>query len=280
MSDDAPKVPDTFEEAERFKRLFVDPAVNAMGQEIKSHLAPIIQGQRKLFAQMEEQNSRDIKQDNRLAALEGSNKKAMVGWGVFATGLSIALSAGWNWITKMFKHTPIIALVVMLFVLGCSKVETVSIDGDDGSGSGFVQSDGIVVTANHVANQGHLVVKKGATTHPATIVSQDPIHDVAVLSCKVTGHASVRRPKIGEHVRIVGFIFDTARFPIKIQADGKVIGGPGVCDGGALCYVIEGAAGPGMSGCPVIGDDGKVVGIILGYHGAHTLIRMGIVEGL
>ena len=94
---------DDFENAERFKRLFVDPAVDAMSAKVEAHLTPILAGQRKLFAQMQQQTERDNKQDERITNLESSNKKAMVGWGVFATGLSIALSACWNWVSSLFK---------------------------------------------------------------------------------------------------------------------------------------------------------------------------------
>jgi len=93
-------MPDTLAEAERFKRLFIDPAVNAMSDKMEAHLAPIISGQRKLFAQMSEQQDKDKTQDDRLQALETKQSKALVGWGVFATGMSIVFSASWNWIAK------------------------------------------------------------------------------------------------------------------------------------------------------------------------------------
>lgn len=94
------EMPDTLAEAERFKRLFIDPAVTAMSDKMEAHLAPVVAGQRKLFAQMTEQKTKDETQDNRLQELEKKQSKALIGWGVFATGLSIVLSTSWNWIAK------------------------------------------------------------------------------------------------------------------------------------------------------------------------------------
>lgn len=86
MNDPKLDVPDSFEDAERFKRLFVDPAVDALGQRMELHLKPLVTGV--------------ADHDKRLAELEKSQKKALVGYGVFAAGLSVVLASGLDWFKK------------------------------------------------------------------------------------------------------------------------------------------------------------------------------------
>lgn len=100
-SSDGPiELPDSFEEAERFKRLFVDPAVEAMGQHMEAQLAPVLSGQRKLFAAMAEQSKKDEAQDKRLGELEGRQTKALLGWGVYATAAAALIGVSLDWIKR------------------------------------------------------------------------------------------------------------------------------------------------------------------------------------
>ena len=92
-SDEQPMdLPHTLADAERFQRLFVKPMVDAVRQELQ----PVIQG-------MADQALKDKEQDGKIQALESGQKKAMVGWGVIATGLSIALVSCWEWAFKKVK---------------------------------------------------------------------------------------------------------------------------------------------------------------------------------
>lgn len=94
MSDSEGKpidMPDTFEEAERFQRMFVKPMVDAVRAEVQSHLGPIAEAHKVIQAEQQTQAAR-------LATLEGSQKKALVGYGVFAAGFSIALAASWDYV--------------------------------------------------------------------------------------------------------------------------------------------------------------------------------------
>lgn len=93
-NENPPQLPDSFEEAERFQRLFVKPMVDAVRVEVKSQLEPVV-------SFITTQQAKDQKQDERLTNLEGSQRKALVGWGVFATFLSIMLTAGWNKIKSL-----------------------------------------------------------------------------------------------------------------------------------------------------------------------------------
>lgn len=95
MEDDNKPIdlPHTLEDAERFQRLFVTPVVNAMKQEMGAQLQPLVSG-------LAERREADGLQNGRLDRLESKQTKALLGWGIYATGLSIAIAAGWDWIKK------------------------------------------------------------------------------------------------------------------------------------------------------------------------------------
>lgn len=92
---DGPNTPDTFDEAERFQRLFVRPLVDAVRAEMQSSLQPLIEnGERR------EARIRSI--EDRTLRLEQTQSRALLGWGVFAAGLSIALTAIWDYLKGLF----------------------------------------------------------------------------------------------------------------------------------------------------------------------------------
>jgi len=82
-------LPDNLADAERFQRLFVLPVVEAVRVEVRSSIQPLVSAQ--------------ADQEARLKELEGSQRKALIGYAVFASGLSIVLAAGWDWIKSMFR---------------------------------------------------------------------------------------------------------------------------------------------------------------------------------
>lgn len=84
------------DDAEQFKRLFIDPAVQAIGERMEAHLKPITDKQ-ELQQKQIDGHATDI------AKLKSENKKAMWGWGVYATGLALTLSSVWGWIRTHFK---------------------------------------------------------------------------------------------------------------------------------------------------------------------------------
>lgn len=97
MPDPDPKLPinmpDTFEEAERFQRLFVLPVADAVRVEVRNALSPLTDRVQTVEAKVKSY-------EDRVTALEAAKTKALVGYGVFATGLSIAMSYAWTWISK------------------------------------------------------------------------------------------------------------------------------------------------------------------------------------
>lgn len=98
MSDkhDGIDVPDNFAEAERYQRLFVAPMIDAMRVEMRNSLSPVVEQQKEIKQVQAEQ-------DLRMKKIEGSQTKALIGYGVFATGLSIALAATWDWIKGVIR---------------------------------------------------------------------------------------------------------------------------------------------------------------------------------
>lgn len=91
MSSTAIQLPDNFEEAERFQRLFVTPIVGAMELKLERMLAPLVSTQKALTVRI------DII-EGRVAKLEVSEKHALWGWGVYATVVAAATTGGIKWV--------------------------------------------------------------------------------------------------------------------------------------------------------------------------------------
>ena len=86
----------TIDELEQFKRLVVDPVVDAVKTEMSSHVTQV---------EATLKNAASILKDHetRLGGLEQSQKRALVGWGVFAVGLSAAGTTFWNYLKSKFS---------------------------------------------------------------------------------------------------------------------------------------------------------------------------------
>lgn len=81
------------ERAEQFKRLFVDPAVEAMCEKMKGQIAPVL-------AKLETLAQKDGEHDARLARLESRQSKALIGFAVYASAASIVVGATWDWLKR------------------------------------------------------------------------------------------------------------------------------------------------------------------------------------
>lgn len=86
---------EVLENAERFQRLFVNPAIEAIRQEMKSHLAPIVEANQRQDKSIEEHGTA-------ITQLQGSQKKAMLGWGVYASVAAVALGSAWGYVKSKF----------------------------------------------------------------------------------------------------------------------------------------------------------------------------------
>lgn len=86
-------MPDSFEEAERFQRLFVEPMVQAVRTEMQQHVQQVTDFVTKT-------NATVSGFDGRIRKLEGDQRKALVGWGVYATIVGVALTTAWKWVAS------------------------------------------------------------------------------------------------------------------------------------------------------------------------------------
>lgn len=147
-------------------------------------------------------------------------------------------------------------------------------DGEKvGLGSGVLVGNGIVITANHVAEgMTSFEIKEGDNEYShAKVLWLDKEHDIAALQLDVyrtdqpTDALSCSyTPRVGDQVEIVG---NPLGFRL-IHTWGRVASGlihdERVNSAWASAFFIDGTVNPGNSGGPVFNKHGKVIGIAVG----------------
>lgn len=96
MSEDQDHINTALANAELYKRLVVQPMIDAVRAELKSGLTPIASVQ-------DSHASRIGATETAVANLQASQKKALIGWGVLSLGVASAVSAGWQVIKSHFS---------------------------------------------------------------------------------------------------------------------------------------------------------------------------------
>ena len=86
---------DYMEAAEKFQQHFVTPMVAAVEVKLTDMLQPVIAIQKSLGEKV-------LAHDQAITNLQGSQKKALAGWGVFAAGGAAAMSYAWGWVKSHF----------------------------------------------------------------------------------------------------------------------------------------------------------------------------------
>lgn len=81
--------------AERYQRTFVKPLVDAVVVEVRQHLEQVT-------TRVNGMENAMVKNTMAISALQGNQKKALVGYGVFTSGLAAILAASWTWIKSHF----------------------------------------------------------------------------------------------------------------------------------------------------------------------------------
>lgn len=90
------KMGDMLDVAERYQRTFVKPLVDAVTQQLDQHLAEMAKDLAGVKTQVAAHGTAITK-------LQADQKKALVGYGVFSSGVAMALAAGWTWVKTHWK---------------------------------------------------------------------------------------------------------------------------------------------------------------------------------
>lgn len=83
------------DDLEKLKTVLLEPMIESVRADLNTHLAPVIEMQKAQQSKLETH-------DNEIGGLKSYQKKALVGWGVFATGFGIAWGSAWGWIKGKF----------------------------------------------------------------------------------------------------------------------------------------------------------------------------------
>lgn len=82
-----------WEDAEHFQNIVVKPLIAQVEASIRAELGPIVSAQADV-------KKRQDATDARVATLESGHKKALIGYGVYATVAAAAIGSGLSWAKK------------------------------------------------------------------------------------------------------------------------------------------------------------------------------------
>ena len=143
------------------------------------------------------------------------------------------------------------------------------------AGSGFfISSDGLIMTNKHVVSDAaaqYTVITSDGKSYDATVVSQDPINDLALVKIKISNaphldFADSNAIQIGQRVIAIGNSLGQYSNTVTtgvVSGIGRNITAGGEDTSEQLEGVIQtdAAINPGNSGGPLLDIDGKVIGI-------------------
>ncbi|HLQ43179.1 MAG TPA: trypsin-like peptidase domain-containing protein, partial [Planctomycetaceae bacterium] len=135
-----------------------------------------------------------------------------------------------------------------------------------GSGTAFVVSaDGFLLTCAHVVESAKSIeVQLGGQKYPATVVSMDRVHDVALIRINAQNLTPVplsdsNTVQLGQGVRALGYpLSDVLGNNLKVTV-GSVSGLNQ--EGSSRVFQIDAAINPGNSGGPIVNEMGEVIGV-------------------
>lgn len=81
----------SLEDMQRYRDLFVKPMVDAVRQEMLTHVTPVAEGQKKLTAHLESL-------DTKVAVIQRNQARALLGWSAYATLIAAGMAAAWGWV--------------------------------------------------------------------------------------------------------------------------------------------------------------------------------------
>lgn len=145
---------------------------------------------------------------------------------------------------------------------------TVLVTVEQGHGSGVHIGNGFVITAAHVVGQGSeaMLSASDGSQHAAEVLWANGPHDVALLRMRDMEGVAVSRlncsdkPAIGQHIEAIG---NPGRLQF-VHSWGRVAGAVQELFRWKVAFVADLGIAPGSSGGPVIDEQGRVVGIVVG----------------
>ncbi len=84
------------ETMQRYQESFVKPVVDALRLEIEGQLKPLLESQKSITGLLESHNTR-------IQRLEKDQKRALLGWSIYATGIGLACTLAWKWIVSKVR---------------------------------------------------------------------------------------------------------------------------------------------------------------------------------
>lgn len=85
-------------EIEQLKRLIVEPMIATVEEKLKSHVEQV--------SGIVDEGMNQIKGlDTRVKSLESAQTKALWGWGAISVGISVALTAAWNYLKSKVRFS-------------------------------------------------------------------------------------------------------------------------------------------------------------------------------
>jgi len=136
-----------------------------------------------------------------------------------------------------------------------------------GSASGFfITNDGVFVTNHHVVrDRTSIQIDNGGMLVPAEVIATDPANDLAILRADVRSVplpvGSARDVRVGEEVIALGYPLASIQGQEMRASFGRV-NALSSLNSDNRHLQIDAPVQPGSSGGPLIGPDGRVVGVV------------------
>ncbi len=135
------------------------------------------------------------------------------------------------------------------------------------SGSGFfISADGYLITNSHVVrDRTNLFVLRDGERHAAQVIASDAANDIAILKVDLPSTplalGSARQARVGEEVIALGYPLSQIQGQ-EMRATFGRINALSSINSDSRHLQIDAATQPGNSGGPLLGIDGRVIGIV------------------